>query len=225
MEKNLKKGRPQKVNGTAKRSHFSVWVTLQQKSKINEQIQKSGLSASEYFLNLALDVPFKRPKKRELPTQTAKTVQILQQLAGILSLAVLKTKDRQMLSKEWEQSSQQVRLLTSLITGWVFENFEIRSFQKTINNLQTWTNQTMIYLKEILEPGQSKEMMLKSGDQMFKELQKLLEKYEAYYDEPLRELCQNSSWKPQRVDSVHQEIADSLKSIIEQIRKSKTSER
>lgn len=223
MEKNLKKGRPQKANGTAKRSHFSVWVTPQQKSKINEQIQKSGLSASEYFLTLALDVPFKRPRKRELSVQTAQTVQVLQQLAGILSLAVLKTKDWQMLSKEWQQSSQKVRLLTSLITRWVFENFEIRSFQKTLNNLRTWTNHMTIYLKEILEPGESKEMILKNGDRMSKELQELLEKYEAYYAEPFRELRELANTKPEKFESVHQEIEDTLKCVIEQIGKSKTS--
>lgn len=221
MEKKLKKGRPQKPNGTAKRAHFSVWVSHQQKNKINEQIVKSGLSASEYFLTLALDIPFKRPKKRTLSPAVADTVRVLQQLAGILSLAVLKTKDRQMLSKEWQQSSQRVRLLSSLITRWVFEDFEIRGFQKTLSNLQIWTDQTMIYLKEILETGESKEMILKNGNLISKELQELLEKYEAYYSESLREFSQVNSTRPQKIDSIHQEIADSLESTIQQIREHK----
>jgi hypothetical protein len=221
MEKKLKKGRPKKTDGTAKRAHFSVWTSPQQKNEINEQIVKSGLSASEYFLTLALDIPFKRPRKRTLSPAVADTVRVLQQLAGILSLAVLKTKDRQMVSKEWQQSSQQVRLLSSLITRWVFEDFEIRSFQMTLSNLQIWTGQTMIYLKEILETGESKEIILKSGNRMSKELRELLEKYETYYSEPLREFSQGSSMKPQRIESIHQEIADSLKSIREQIREPK----
>lgn len=215
MEKKKKTGRPPKAKGAAKRAHFSVWLTQEQKSKINEQVQKSGLSASEYFLTLALDVPFKRPQKRALPSQTAETVQILEQLAGILSLAVLKTKDRQMLSRQWQESSQQVRLLANLITRWVFENFEIRSFQKTLNEAQTWISQTNSYLKEMLEPGQSKEMILDSGNRMAKQLQVLHEKYEAYYSEPLKEIKKVKSTNPKTPDMVHEVITDTFKGIIQ----------
>ena len=111
MQNQKTKGRPPKQKGTAKREHFSVWVSAEQKNQINQMIEKSGLSASQYFLTLALDVPFKKPKKRSLPKPVADTVRILEQLSGILSLAVLKTKDQQMLSVQWQQSSQRVRLL------------------------------------------------------------------------------------------------------------------
>lgn len=213
MEKQTKIGRPPKAEGTAKRDHFSVWVSQEQKARINELIRKSGLSASEYFLTLALDVPFKRPQKRTLPAQTADTIRTLEQLAGILSLAVLKTKDRQMLSKEWQESSQRVRLLANLITHWVFESFEIRGFQNTISEVHTWISQTNCYLKEILEPGESKELIQESGNRIARQLQALLEKYEAYYSEPLEEIRETDKAKPETRDRIHEVIADTLKAV------------
>jgi len=213
MEKQLKIGRPPKAEGTAKRAHFSVWVSQEQKARINEMIRKSGLSASEYFLTLALDVPFKRPQKRTLPPQTAETIRVLEQLAGILSLAVLKTKDRQMLSGEWQESSQRVRLLANLVTRWVFESFEIRSFQTAITQAHTWISQTNEYLEEMLEPGESKELILESGNRMARQLQALLKKYEAYYSEPLEEIREEKKTHPETPDRVHEVIKTTLKAV------------
>lgn len=213
MEKQTKIGRPPKEEGTAKRAHFSVWVSQQQKARINEMIRKSGLSASEYFLTLALDVPFKRPQKRTLPPQTAETIRTLEQLAGILSLAVLKTKDRQMLSKDWQESSQRLGLLAKLVTRWVFESFEIRSFQTTITQAHTWISQTNTYLKEMLGPGESKELILESGNRMAKQLQALLEKYEAYYSEPLEEIREEKKINPETPDRIHEVIRSTLKAV------------
>ncbi|WP_426293496.1 plasmid mobilization protein [Dyadobacter endophyticus] len=79
MKKQIKKGRPPKEKGAAKRDHFSVWVSSDQKSQINQMIEKSGLSASQFFLTLALDVPFKGPQKRTLPKVTAETIRIPEQ--------------------------------------------------------------------------------------------------------------------------------------------------
>lgn len=225
MEKQTKIGRPPKADGTAKRAHFSVWVSQDQKAKINEIIRKSGMSASEYFLTLALDVPFKRPQKRTLPSQTAKTIRVLEQLAGILSLAVVKTKDRQMLSREWQESSQRIRLLASLTTRWAFESFEIRSFQNTITQVHAWISQTSRYLEEMLEPGESKELILKSGDRMAKQLQALLEKYEAYYSEALEEVREAEKTNPESLDSIHEVIADTLKAITAENHNLKRSDR
>lgn len=213
MEKQTKIGRPPKAEGTAKRAHFSVWVTQEQKTRINEMIGKSGLSASEYFLTLALDVPFKRPQKRTLPPQTAKTIRVLEQLAGILSLAVVKTKDRQMLSREWQESSQRIRLLANLTTRWAFESFEIHSFQNTITQVHAWINQTNRYLKEMLEQGESMELMLESGSRMAKQLQALLDKYDAYYSEALEEIREAEKTNPETPDRIHEVIADTLKAV------------
>ncbi len=177
-------------------------------------IRKSGLSASEYFLTLVLDVPFKRPQKRTLPPQTAKMIRVLEQLAGILSLAVMKTKDRQMLSGEWQESSQRVRLLANLTTRWAFESFEIRSFQTAITQAHTWISQTNRCLKEMLEPGESKDLILESGNRMAKQLQALLEKYEAYYSEPLEEIREEKKINPETPDRVHEVIRNTLKAVV-----------
>lgn len=215
MKNQIKKGRPPKEKGVAKREHFSVWVSTDQKSQINQLIEKSGLSASQYFLTLALDVPFKRPQKRTLPKTTAETIRILEQLSGILSLAILKTKDHQMLSMQWQQSSQRIRLLADLITRWVFESFEIRSFQKTLTEIDCWITSLSDYLGHVLGAGESKEQILREARSMSRWVQELLLKYESYYTEPLQDLA--PVWKNEAADiaSVHYEIENAIKEFIQ----------
>jgi hypothetical protein len=216
MKNQIKKGRPPKEEGVAKREHFSVWVSADQKSQINQLIEKSGLSASQYFLALALDVPFKRPQKRTLPKATAETIRILEQLAGILSLSILKTKDHQMLSMQWQQSSQRIRLLADLITRWVFESFEIRSFQKTLTEIDSWITSIADYLGHVLGIGESKEQILREVGSMSRSARELLSKYESYYEGPLQDLA--PVWKNEAEDiaSVHYEIENAFKEFIRQ---------
>lgn len=219
MKNQIKKGRPPKENGAAKREHFSVWVTSDQKSQINQLIEKSGLSASQFFLTLALDIPFKRPQKRTLPKATAETIRILEQLAGILSLAILKTKDHQMLSAQWLQSSQRVRLLADLITRWVFESFEIRSFQETLTEIDAWIQSLPDYLRHVLGAGESKEQILREAWVMARSARELLSKYESYYAGPFQDLA--STWKNEaaNIASVHYEIENAVKEFIRQTSK------
>ncbi|MCF0075802.1 hypothetical protein LZD49_35375, partial [Dyadobacter sp. CY261] len=160
-----------------------------------------------------------RPQKRTLPKATAETIRILEQLAGILSLAILKTKDHQMLSAQWQQSSQRVRLLADLITRWVFESFEIRSFQKTITEIDCWITSLSDYLGQVLGPGESKEQILREAWGMARSARQLLSKYESYYVGPLQELA--PTWKNEAADiaSVHYEIENAVREFIQQTSK------
>ena len=218
MENQKTKGRPLKQKGTAKREHFSVWVNAEQKSRINQIIEKSGLSASQYFLTLALDVPFKKPQKRSLPRPVADTVRILEQLSGVLSLAVLKTKDQQMLSAQWQQSSQRVRLLADLITLWVFESFEIRSIKQTLGSLRSWLNELTNFISLFPDELESKQQLIVQCRSNARLASDLLDKYEAYYQAPLSEL--EPAWKAVNADasSVHYEIEMTLTRLLKTIK-------
>lgn len=218
MQNQKTKGRPPKQKGTAKRENFSVWVNADQKSQINQIIEKSGLSASQYFLTLALDVPFKKPQKRSLPKQVANTVRILEQLSGILSLAVLKTKDQQMLSAQWQQSSQRVRLLAELITLWVFESFEIRSIKQTLGSLRSWLNELTNFLSLFRDELESKQQLIEECRLNARVTSDLLDKYQAYYQAPLSEL--EPAWKAVNADAslVHLEIETALNALLKTIK-------
>ncbi len=218
MENQKQKGRPPKEKGTAKREHFSVWVNVEQKRQINEMIEKSGLSASQFFLTLALDIPFKRPEKRALPKATAETVRVLQQLSGVLSLAALKTKGHQMLSDQWQQSSQRVRLLADLITLWVFESFEIRSMKKAFDELLKWSNELTSYLSQMLPETEGKHHLLLRCSSTSRLIGDLQQKYQAYYSQPLEELT--PLWKSGETDalSVHAEIEKALSIIMKKMK-------
>ncbi|KQS27132.1 hypothetical protein [Dyadobacter sp. Leaf189] len=218
MENQKQKGRPPKEKGTAKRDHFSVWVSADQKRQINELIEKSGFSASQYFLTLALDVPFKRPQKRSLPRATAETVKVLQQLSGVLSLAALKTKGHQMLSDQWQQSSQRVRLLADLITLWVFESFEIRSVKKAFDELLKWSDELTSYLSQMLPETEGKHQLLLRCSSTSRLIGDLQQKYEAYYSQPLEELT--PLWKSGETDAlaVHAEIEKALSATMKRMR-------
>jgi len=218
MQNQKTKGRPPKQKGTAKREHFSVWVNAEQKSQINQMIEKSGLSASQYFLTLALDVPFKKPQKRSFPKQVADTVRILEQLSGILSLAVLKTKDQKMLSAQWQQSSQRVRLLADLITLWVFESFEIRSIKQKLNSLCSWLNGLSNFLSLFPDEVESKQQLIEECRLNARLASDLLDKYDAYYQAPLSEL--EPAWKTVNADasSVHHKIESALTTLLKTMR-------
>lgn len=218
MQNQKTKGRPRKQKGIAKREHFSVWVSTEQKNQINQVIEKSGLSASQYFLTLALDVPFKKPQKRSLPKQVANTVRTLEQLSGILSLAVLKTKDQQMLSAQWQQSSQRVRLLADLITLWVFESFEIRSTKQTLGSLHSWLNELTSFLSLFPDKLESKQQLIEECRLNVQLARELLDKYEAYYQIPLSEL--EPAWKAVNADasSVHHEIESTLTALLKKMK-------
>ncbi|WAC12437.1 plasmid mobilization protein [Dyadobacter pollutisoli] len=219
MKNQKKKGRPSKEKQAVKRDHFSVWVTADQKDQIKQLVEKSGLSASQFFLTSALDVPFKRPQKRTLPKATAETIRILEQLAGILSLAVLKTKDHQMLSEQWQQSSQRVRLLAELITRWVFESFEVRSFHRTLTEIDVWMMSLADYLDILIDDGDSKEQFLLEARGVARATNRLLLKHESYYTEPLQEIPQ--VWKTEAADiaSVHYQIQNALNEFIKKTSK------
>ena len=218
MQNQKTKGRPPKQKGTAKREHFSVWVSAEQKNQINQMIEKSGLSASQYFLTLALDVPFKKPKKRSLPKPVADTVRILEQLSGILSLAVLKTKDQQMLSVQWQQSSQRVRLLADLITLWVFESFEIPNTKQTLGSLHSWLNGLTSFLSLFPDELESKRQLIEECRLNTRVTSDLLDKYLAYYQVPLSEL--EPAWKVVKTDAsaVHHEIESALTTLLKKMK-------
>ena len=218
MENQKQKGRPPKEKGTAKREHFSVWVSADQKRQINELIEKSGLSASQYFLTLALDVPFKRPQKRALPKATAEIVRALQQLSGVLSLAVLKTKGHQMLTDQWEHSSQRVRLVADLITLWVFESFEIRSIKKALEELLNWSNELSSYLSQMLPETEGKHQLLLRCSSTSRLIGDLKQKYEAYYSQTLEELTPFWTWSQTDATSVHAEIEKAVNATLKKMR-------
>ena len=88
MEKKPK-GRPAKNEKIVRRSHFSIWATKEEKELLNQHIERSGLSASQYFLTLALNSPIKRPQKKTLPARTAETILILEKLAVSFPISTL----------------------------------------------------------------------------------------------------------------------------------------
>ncbi len=214
-----KKGRPPKEEKVVRRDHFSVWVTKDEKARINQLIEKSGLSASQFFLTLALDTPIKRPQKKTLPIRTAEMIKILEQLSGILSLAVLKTKDHQMQSQQWMQSSQYVRLLSQIITLWVFEDFEIRTFSKTLNKVQEWMRQLGLYIRRVLPDSHNKTSIMDMTENLFRSAKELLAKYERHY-QPAETVAQLSSWKSDassNPDLVHRMIEEKVTAMLKRL--------
>ncbi|WP_019945528.1 plasmid mobilization protein [Dyadobacter beijingensis] len=214
-----RKGRPMKEEKIVRRDHFSVWVTKDEKARINQLIEKSGLSASQFFLTLALDTPIKRPQKKTLPARTAEMIKTLEQLSGILSLAVLKTKDHQMQSQQWMQSSRYVRLLSQIITLWVFEDFEIRAFSKTLNKVQEWMRQLGLYIRRVLPDSHNKTSIMDTTANLFRSAKELLAKYENHY-QPAEITALLTSWKSDassNPDLVHRMIEEKITAMLKRL--------
>jgi len=215
MEKKPK-GRPAKNEKIVRRSHFSIWATKEEKELLNQHIERSGLSASQYFLTLALKSPIKRPQKKSLPARTAETILILEKLAGILSLAVLKTRDVDMLSQRWQDSSKNVRMLSDLITKWVFEDFEIWTIRKSLSDIEQWMQQLEMYLGKVLPESENKTSILGRTADISKVSKELLGKYESYYltEEAVHAV---KAWKHTRLESpqlVHEAVNQSMQELL-----------
>lgn len=217
MEKK-QKGRPPKGERIAKKEHFSVWVSRDQKALINEKIQRSGLSASQYFLTQVLDTPIKRPQLKVLPQKTAELYKVLRMLSGQFALAVLRASQAHMLSRQWQESSQNISLVSKLIMQWVYEDFEVRSFRQTLMDINEWTRQLYGYLEKVLPTAESKTSILETAAKLHHKSRELLEKYEAHY---LREETPENLivWQPEKPDatrSVHDVIKEALEQLLRQ---------
>ncbi|TDE08531.1 plasmid mobilization protein [Dyadobacter psychrotolerans] len=215
MEKKPK-GRPAKNEKIVRRSHFSIWATKEEKELLNQHIERSGLSASQYFLTLALNSPIKRPQKKSLPARTAETILILEKLSGILSLAVLKTRDVDMLSQRWQDSSKNVRMLSELITKWVFEDFEIWTIRKSLSDIEQWMQQLEMYLGKVLPESENKASVLEKTADILKISKELLEKYEGYYltEEAVHAV---NAWKHTSLENpqlVHEAVNQSMQELL-----------
>lgn len=217
MEKK-QKGRPPKGQGTAKREHFSVWVSKEEKELINQKIERSGLSASQFFLTQVLDVPLKRPQIKTLPDKTAELYKVLRMLSGQFAVAVLRASQADMLSRQWQESSQNISLISKLLMQWVYEDFEIRSFRQTLFDIRDWTGQLYIYLEKMLPSGEGKTAALETTSRLYYKSKELLEKYEAHY---LKQEAPNDLevWQEQKPDPripVHGVIKETIEQLLKQ---------
>ncbi|WP_374756088.1 plasmid mobilization protein [Dyadobacter frigoris] len=217
MEKK-QKGRPPKGERIAKKEHFSVWVSKDQKALINEKIQRSGLSASQYFLTQVLDTPIKRPQLKVLPRQTAELYKVLRMLSGQFALAVLRASQADMLSRQWQESSQNISLVSKLIMQWVYEDFEVRSFRQTLTDINEWTRQIYGYLEKVLPTAESKTGILETAARLRHKSQELLEKYEVHYlrDEAPNDLAVWQDEKPDPRIPVHDVIKETMEQLLKQ---------
>jgi len=214
MEKK-QKGRPPKGEGTAKREHFSVWVSKEEKEMINQKIEKSGLSASQFFLTQVLDVPLKRPQIKTLPEKTAELYKVLRMLSGQFAVAVLRASQADMLSRQWQESSQNISLISKLLMQWVYEDFEIRSFRQTLTEIRDWTRQLYVYQQKMLPEEESKTATLETTSRLYHKSRELLEAYEAHYlkQETPTDLAVWQEDKPDPRIPVHDVIRETMEKL------------
>ncbi|HEV7382427.1 MAG TPA: hypothetical protein VGN64_21675 [Dyadobacter sp.] len=181
MENQNKKGRPAKSKDKVKLKSFSVWATEAQRAQINELVKKSEMSASKFFLTLALDTPLKLPQRKTLPASIAELIRMLKQHAGMLALVATKTKDQHMQSENWRVSSQSVKYMADLIMLWIYEDFQIRSVHKTLSDIHDWMKELYSYQSAALPESESKGQLLEKTSVLYHASAQLLEKYQKHY--------------------------------------------
>jgi len=217
MEKK-QKGRPPKGERTAKREHFSVWVSKEEKELINKKIERSGLSASQFFLTQVLDVPLKRPQIKTLPDKTAELYKVLRMLSGQFAVAVLRASQADMLSRQWQESSQNISMISKLLMQWVYEDFEVRSFRQTLTEIRDFTRQLYVYQQKMLPDGESKTATLDTTSRLYHKSKELLEKHEAHYlkQEVPSDLASWQDDKPDPRIPVHGVIKETMEQLLKQ---------
>jgi hypothetical protein len=214
MEKQHTKGRPPKSPQKTKRCHYSVWLSEEQKRIIDQQIQQSNLSASQFFLTQVLDNPVRRPKKKSLPKAVVEKIVVLEKLSGLLALAVLKTKDKDMISKEWLQSSQQVRFLTHLILCWIFEDFDLPDLRKTLMKVQAETHTLYHYLVALLPTNKTTDTILETLRVLHQQSSHTLHQFDDYYQ--WQEIPTDLWTSLEEPQEIHQAITILIKNFLQQ---------
>ena len=178
MEKKSK-GRPTKPALKRKRLQYSVWVSAEEKQQIDKLIEQANLPASQFFLTQVIEKPIQRPKKKTLPKAVMQQISILEKLAGVLSLAVLKTKDKDMIqSVNWQQSSQNIKWISELLSLFIFQDFD---FPKLKINLQQIKEdaQKLYWFSEV---GNKEDLQAMAG-KIHHQSQELLAAFEKHYQE------------------------------------------
>lgn len=204
MEKKPK-GRPLKQQ--AKRLHYSVWVSAEEKKQIDQLVAESNLPASQFFLTQIIEKPIQRPKKKSLPPSVVKQMEHLEKLSGLLALSVLKTKDKEMLSTAWQQSSQHVKWICQLVALRIFEDFDFPFFKNTLSKLQDQAQQLYV----CLEHTQQKEL-LPIASSVFHQAKSLTEAYNNHYQYPNEPLVIQQYWE-ESLD-IHQAIEQLKKNLL-----------
>jgi hypothetical protein len=174
-----KKGRPKSEE--TKKHHFTVWVSEIQKKEVQKLVQTSGLSASEFFLHLALNHRLKLPKRKGLPATVLDRIQLLEKLSGVLTLIAIKTKDKDLLSNEWLESSTNVKQISTLLLLWIFEDFDFSKNRITLKSIEaTMAKLKLEISKEIIE-FKAKEKVIKQIESIEILAKSTLENYEKYF--------------------------------------------
>lgn len=204
MEKKPK-GRPLKQQ--AKRLHYSVWVSAEEKKQIDQLVAESNLPASQFFLTQIIEKPIQRPKKKSLPPSIVKHMEHLEKLSGLLALSVLKTKDKEMLATAWQQSSQHVKWICQLVALRIFEDFDFPFFKNTLYKLQDQAQQLYV----CLEHTQQKEL-LAIASSVFHQAKSLAEAYNIHYQYPNEPLLIQQYWE-ESLD-IHQAIEQLKKNLL-----------
>lgn len=178
------KGRPPKPAPQRKRLQYSVWVSAEEKQQIDTLIEASNLSASQFFLTLAINKPFERPKKKTLPKGVAEQISSLEKLSGLLALSALKTKDKAMLAENWRESSQTVKWIIRLVSLWIFAEFDLPHFKQNLQQIAEQSKRLSWQMEVLGECASTTELvgLITSINRMSKELMHSFEKqFEAHH--------------------------------------------
>jgi hypothetical protein len=212
------KGRPKKDENKIKPTHYSVWVTAQEKKLLDIEIEKSNLSASQFFLVLALNSPIKRPKKKSFPQIVADKITSLEKLSGLLSLSALKAKDKEMIADDWRESSQNIRFLSKIIVAWIFEDFDFPQHRKAMESASPKLESLYSYLKSILPENENKKSVLEIVGGLYHKNLETLKEYDAHFE--FNEMPKDVTsivWESKENEThltVHRQITDLIHSFL-----------
>jgi hypothetical protein len=204
-----KKGRPK--SSESKHFHFTVWVSETQKKELQKNIQSTGLSASEYFLHLALKNRLKLPKRKGLPFTIQRQIQLLEKLSGVLTLAAIKTKDKEMVSNEWLESSANIKQISILLLLWIFEDFDLPAYRNLLQTIEKELQEVMIQLSKQFPEAE----LITQVQWLINRTKLTMNKYESYFQFEFfdRETWQKMSWQNENVHQHIKEVLDKIKAM------------
>lgn len=201
------KGRPPKPSRKRKRLQYSVWVSAEEKEVIDQMIEESNLPASQFFLTQVIEKPIRRPRKKSLPQAVVEHVKTLGKLAGLLSLGILKTKDKDMAqSYNWQQSGRNVKWISELLTLYIFEDFDFPRLRQSLTKIKEQSYRLHFQLNDKAD-AENKAM----AATLYRRCDELLTSFEGHYKQSSYTPFSGMIWEEDfdvhhRINSIKNEI-------------------
>ena len=141
-----------------------------------------------------IEKPIQRPEKKTLPNTVVRHIMILEKLSGLLALSILKTKDKAMITEDWQRSSRAVKWITHLVVLRIFEDFDFPKLKSSLLKIKADSDLLYWHLDLYMKGTEREEMLMLAG-KLNHQCENLSTSFEKHYEAPNGDFSLNEAWE------------------------------